>query len=277
MKKVTTVVLIAALCFSANSNAQFWKKIKKRAEEAAKETVARKVEEKTARETEKSFDSVFNNKGKLFKGKKVKIASNYAFTHQYTMEITSENSTTEIIYYLTNEHEYMGSSFTTGKDQTFFTVTDLPNEAIHTFMDLGDQKTMSSIRIDLNAPSEEKMNTNNFSVVPTGQTKKILGFECEEFQVTGPKLSGKVWVTQEADISFQKAFNQLKSKKMKRSKGVDQSWVSMVDGLALEMKMIDYSRKKPKPITMICTSLTKGDFSIETSKYQNIKNNSKNK
>ncbi|PCJ95289.1 MAG: hypothetical protein COA50_08740 [Flavobacteriaceae bacterium] len=269
MKNLRGILLIAALSFFTTSNAQFWKKLTKKAGEAAKEKITQKVEEKTAKETEKTFDTVFNNKGKLFKNKKTKKLASYTFSHQYIMEVISEKDTTDITYYLTNEHEYMASSFSVGEDQEFITVMDLPNSAIHTFMDFGNRKTSNSIKIDLDEVSDSEKNPANFSISPTGQSKKIIGFTCEEFQVTGPQLSGTVWVTQEADISFQKAFSQLKSKKMKGTKGMDQSWVSMVDGLALEMKMIDYSQKKPKPVKMICTSLSKSNFSIDTAAYEN--------
>ena len=269
MRNLKGVLLIASLCVFTTSNAQFFKKLKKRAQEAAERAVERKVEEKTERETEKAFDTIFNNKGKLFKNKKAEKLDSYHFTHQYTMEVISEKDTTEITYYLTNEDEYMGSSFTAGKNQEFLTVMDLPNAAIHTFMDFGNRKTSSSIRIDIEEVKEAEMNSNEFTISATGKSKEIVGFICDEFQVTGPQLSGTIWVTQEADISFQKSFTQLKSKKMKASKGIDQSWVSMVDGLALEMKMIDYSRKNPKPIQMICTSLEELEFTIITEDYEN--------
>lgn len=269
MKNLQRILLVVALFSFTTSNAQFWKKLKKKAEQAIEETVSRKVEEKTEKETEKAFDTVFNNQGKLFKGKKAKAANSYSFTHQYTMEISSGKDITEITYYLTNEEEYMGTAINVGnKSQEFITVMDLPNSAIHTFMNMGNQKMLTSFKIDLDDIDEDPSNGSEFSINSTGQTKNIIGYDCQEFQVTGPKLSGKVWVTQDADISFQKAFAQLKSKKMKSKKGIDQSWVTMVDGLTLEMNMIDYSRKKPKTIKMICTSLAENPFTIETSTYQ---------
>ncbi|WP_350286626.1 DUF4412 domain-containing protein [uncultured Croceitalea sp.] len=269
MRALKGILPVMIFCFITTGNAQFFKKLKKRVQEAAEQTAERKVAEKTERETEKTFDTVFNNKGKLFKKKKAKKLAGYSFSHKYKMQVISETDTTDITYYLTNANEYMGSSFITGKNQEFITVMDLPNAAIHTFMDLGGRKTSNSIKIDLDEVDLDEMNTNEFTISATGMSKEIIGFLCEEFQVTGPQLSGTVWVTQEADISFQKAFSQLKSKKIKRLKGIDQSWVSMVDGLTLEMKMIDYSQKKPKPIRMICTSLNETNFSIETSEYNN--------
>lgn len=268
MKNGKLVLLFAALFVFTNVNAQLLKKLKKRAEEAAKEAVSRKVEQKTERETEKAFDTVFNNNGRLFKGKKAKVSAGYSFSHQYVMDIVSEKDTIEMTYYLTNNHEYMGSSFNTGKTEEFITVMDLPNAAIHTFMDFGGQKSMTSFKIDLDASNDVQTKASQFDIVSTGQTKDILGYLCEEFQVTGPKISGKIWVTKDANISFQKAFNVMKTKKMKRTKGIDQSWVSMVDGLALEMVMVDYSRKKPKPVKMICKSISEQDFSLQTAEYQ---------
>ncbi|WP_339840624.1 DUF4412 domain-containing protein [uncultured Maribacter sp.] len=268
MKTFKLLTLLFAFGITTNSSAQFFKNLKKRAQEAAEQTIERKVAEKTERETEKSFDTVFNNKGRVFKNGKVEKADTYNFSHQYIMEIISDKDTTDITYYLTNENEYMGSSFSAGKDQEFITVMDLPNSAIHTFMDMGGQRTMNSMHIDLEDSSDLEMNSNEYSISPTGQTKKIIGYECDEYQMTGPQVSGTVWVTQEADISFQKAFTKLKTKKIKSTKGMDQSWVSMVDGLTLEMKMIDYSRKKPKPITMVCTNLSEHNFSINTLEYE---------
>ncbi len=268
MKTIKILTLLLLFGVTGTTNAQFWKKLKDRAKEAAAQTIERKVAEKTERETDKTFDSVFNNKGKLFKKNKAKKLDSYTFSHQYVMEITSDDTTTDITYYLTNDHEYMGSSFSAGKNQEFITVMDLPNAAMHTFMDMKGQKTMSSFKLHLNDVSDTAVNSDAFKVVSTGQTKTILGFECEEFQVTGPQLSGSVWVTQDAGITFQKAFSQLKSKKMKRTKGVNPSWVSMVDGLVLEMKMIDYSQKKPQPIKMICTDLSEREFTINTLAYK---------
>jgi hypothetical protein len=272
MKILKRILLFAALFSFTTSNAQFWKKLKKKAAKAIENTVVRKVEEKSEKETDKAFDSVFNNNGKLFKGKKIKVAERYTFTHQYNMEIKVGNGKkdiTEITYYLTNDYEYMGSTFNSGrKNQEFISVVDLPNNAVHTFMNLGNQKSRTSFNFNSEDADENEKNVSKFQINSTGQTKKIVGYLCEEYQITGPQLSGKVWVTQYADISFHKAFTQLKSKKMKKVKGVDQSWLSMVDGLVLEMKMVDNSKRKPKPITMRCTSLSKKDFSIETATYQ---------
>lgn len=73
MKTLKILLLISALSFSGGVQAQFWKKLKKRAEQAAEETIYRKAEEKTSEKTEKAMDSIFeapNKVGKKKRGKK---------------------------------------------------------------------------------------------------------------------------------------------------------------------------------------------------------------
>lgn len=263
------IVVLLVLGMTTPGNAQFLKKLGDRAKDAAARTVERKVAQKTERQTEKTFDTVFNNKGGLFNSKKTEKLESYTFSHQYIMEVISEKDTTDITYYLTNIDEYLGSSFSKGKNEKFITVMDLPNSAVHTFMDMGGRKTTSSFRIDLEDVSDTETDNDQFSIASTGQSKKIIGYECEEFQVTGPQLSGTVWVTQEANISFQKAFASMMGKKIKGQKGgIDPAWTSRVDGLALEMEMIDYSQKNPKPVKMVCTDLSENNFSINTLDYE---------
>ncbi|XLS29146.1 OmpA family protein [Flavobacteriaceae bacterium M23B6Z8] len=71
-KYIAFICTIFALLFGGiqESDAQFWKKLKKKAEQRAKETIERKVEEKTEQKTEQAIDSIFDITEK--KGKKKK-------------------------------------------------------------------------------------------------------------------------------------------------------------------------------------------------------------
>lgn len=264
--KILMVLFLVGM--TTTSNAQFWKKLTKKAQEAAEQTVERKVAEKTERETDKTFDTVFNNKGKLFKSKKAEKLETYSFTHQYVMDIISDKDTTNITYYLSSEHDYLGSSFRPRKDQEYFTVMDLSNSAVHTFLNLDGQRSMTSFKIDLDEIVKENINASEYTIYATGQTKKILGYECLEYQISGNKIAGTTWITEEADVTFQKAFSTLQ-KDSKLTNGINQSWVSVVEGLSLEMKMTDYTKKKTKYVKTICTNLEEINFSINTLEYDN--------
>ena len=73
MRVLQVLFFLTVFLVSAPSlEAQFWKKLKKRAEQAAEETIQRKVEEKTAEETEKAMDSILEAPGKKIRKKKKK-------------------------------------------------------------------------------------------------------------------------------------------------------------------------------------------------------------
>ena len=61
MKNLKTLTILLFFCFTANMNAQFLKRIVKRASEVAQETLKRKTEEKSERTASDAFDSVFNS------------------------------------------------------------------------------------------------------------------------------------------------------------------------------------------------------------------------
>ncbi len=267
MKPMQFLMLCLLLGGTTATQAQFWKNLSKKAQEAAERTVERKVEEKSEREAEKSFDSVFNNQGKLFKGKKAAPAAMYTFTHIYSMDIVDGKRTTAVRYYLNIEQPYFGTSTVTEDGGQMVTVLDIPEQTAHTFMDMGDSKTIMSFGLDLEGEVDETMDQASMEITITGNTKEILGYQCEEYQVTGPDHEGTLWVTQEASVSFSDAFVNLKSDKSQSNSGLNQAWMSMVDGLVLEMTMTDTTRKKPTTIQMICTDLQESEFSIDPSQY----------
>lgn len=263
--RITLICLL--LCSTSAIHAQFWKNLSKKAQEAAERTIERKVEEKSERETEKSFDSVFNNQGKLFKGNKAEPAAVYSFSHTYTMEIIDGKNTTEVLYYLTNEHSYFGTSTSTERGPQMITVLDIPAQTAHTFMDSGDSKTIMSFGLDLEAEVDDTMEQASMEITATGNTKEILGYSCEEYAVVAEEYEGTLWVTPDAGISFSDAFANLSSSSLQSTKGMNQAWMSMVEGLVLEMNMTDTSRKKPSTVQMICTGLQESEFSIDPSGY----------
>lgn len=65
MKRNQLVLIAFCLLISGGTNAQFLKKLGKRAEEAAQRTIERKVEEKTEEKTGQAIDSVFDAPKKL--------------------------------------------------------------------------------------------------------------------------------------------------------------------------------------------------------------------
>jgi hypothetical protein len=269
MKTLKTLILLMAICLSTGTQAQFLKKLKKRAAEAAESTMERKVEEKTMKETEKAFDSTFNNQGKLFKKETAKPAEFYSFSYKYVMHIDDGKNPTDINYYLNEEGSYIGSGMDLQENEEIVTVIDIPSETAHMFMNLGEQRSTMSFGLDFEQVTENAAEGTGVSITPTDNTKMILGYTCYEYEVEGKNFHGSVWVTDEADVSFGNSFYKMKNKKFKALKNTDQSWMATIDGLTMETTITDTSRKKPTTITMTCTALDAVEYIINTSEYIN--------
>tara|TARA_R110002049_G_scaffold147934_2_gene310812 strand:- start:2216 stop:3496 length:1281 start_codon:yes stop_codon:yes gene_type:complete len=94
---ITIVSLILLLGNIQTVEAQFLKKLKKRAEEAATEAISRKVEEKTTEKTEKAMDTILNVDKKIIINKKDK---EYPKTNdeEYNEEYDENNSEAFEVY-----------------------------------------------------------------------------------------------------------------------------------------------------------------------------------
>ncbi|MGB5435017.1 MAG: hypothetical protein WBM98_03925, partial [Maribacter sp.] len=87
MKTKTIVLLLLFMGMGLTTQAQFFKKLKERAKDAAEETILRKSEQKVAQETDQTMEKIFNMK--LGKGKMVDpsvLPPSYEFNWRYTLE-----------------------------------------------------------------------------------------------------------------------------------------------------------------------------------------------
>lgn len=275
MKTLKTVLIIITICFTSNAEAQIWKKLTKKAEKAVERTLGKKVEEKAERETDKAFDSTFNNSKASRKKNKKKNANlfgmsnvspekTYAFSHKYVMQIKDDKKPVSIAYYLNNTDNYIGFEIPDMKDKTF-SVMDLEKEVMFMLMDNKGDKTLMAMNLNLNQVTNNAIEETDYSITATGNTKTILGYMCKEYNVKGKDSYGTVWITKDAGVSFSKSFYRTKQKK-----GLDQHWMSMVNGLPMEMTMTDTSRRKPKTTQMNCILLEKSNFNIETANYKKL-------
>ncbi|MCF6348977.1 MAG: DUF4412 domain-containing protein [Flavobacteriaceae bacterium] len=251
--------------------AQLWKKLKKRAKEAAERTLERKVEDKTVQKTEKAMDTILNVDKKI-KGKKKTNempSQTYDFTYKYVMQMIDGKKIVDFEYLLIEGGDYLGINMSASKND-MVTVIDIQKQTMFMFMKNGDQKTQMSIGFNFEDVESEVDEAYDVEINQTNNTKIILGYNCTEYNVKGNGFEGSVWITQEANITFPKSFYKMKNKRFKTTKSMDQSWIANIDGLTLEMNIIDTTKKKPKTIQMNCIALEKQDYSIETSMYKKM-------
>jgi hypothetical protein len=142
---------------------------------------------------------------------------------------------------------------------------DLDRKAMFMFMENKGDKSQMSMNLDIEEIADDAMEESDMKITPTGNTKTILGYTCHEFKVVGKDITGTIWVTQDAGISFAKSFYNVKAKK-----GMDQSWMKLINGLTMQMDMVDTSKRKPQNISMTCISLEKTSLNIESKAYKKL-------
>ncbi|MDC6384646.1 DUF4412 domain-containing protein [Flagellimonas taeanensis] len=183
MKTKTVITTLLVLCFAVSSQAQFLKKLKKAAENAAERTILNRTDEEVSKGTDNTIDSI--TKGK--KGKKNENANTkeigeteknldstkqqnqakeaamqkkmagllgggglkgipdiYEFSYRATMKITTQKEETEIHYWMEPGQRYFGNRYNDGRTNSI-TVMDMENQAMVMFTDDGKQKMAMKI------------------------------------------------------------------------------------------------------------------------------------
>ncbi|MDO6596059.1 DUF4412 domain-containing protein [Oceanihabitans sp. 2_MG-2023] len=252
MKFFKLSLIMLSFCVTTNTQTQLLKELGNVAERAEAHTLEKKAGKTTREQRQVNSTSA--------------IQKTYTFTHKFVMQIQSNKHNTNINYFLNNDANYIGTSMDLGNNITkMITVMDISTKKATMFMEINNQKTQMSIPIDLDSMTEDAMQEQDVKITPTGKTKNILNFTCHEYKVEGKDYNGNVWVTQDAGVTFSKAFYQAKVKK-----GLNQSWMSMINGLTMEMNITDTSKRKDQNMVMKCIALEKSNLTINGSDYKKM-------
>ena len=194
--------------------------------------------------------------------RKAEPATSYAFNQKIEMQMTSEKDVILINYFLPTTGNFICAEVVDEKKKDeMYTVFDLDQEAMFTYMNNAGSKIRMGIKFRLDDAEDE----SPYTITATGNTKVILGYNCSEYLVVGEDMTGNVWVTTEADVRFPSSFYNIK-----QNKSANQKWMKDVEGWAMEMEMTDTSKKKPKTFTMNCLSIEKFDFTLNSNEYQKM-------
>jgi len=266
MKTIKAILLILVLSITANTQAQFFKKLQKKAEQKIEREAERRAQRRVDKKIDKTYDKLEKGIDSSLEKKDDTTSSTkkYVFTHVYAMEMTYKKDVIVFEYYLKNNANYLAVNFPNMKTG-MISIMDLDQGKSITLMETGDQKTQMTMKFGFKETIEEA--NEDIEINKTGNTKKILGYTCYEYDVTGKDFNSKVWVTNEAGISFPKDFQGSGGKKMKNQ---NNNWVFEMDGMVLEMIVTDTSKRKPKTSTMTCTKLAKEANTIDTSLYKKM-------
>ncbi len=272
MKTKNIITIVLFLFLGVNSQAQFWKKIKDRAKDAAEETVLNKTSEKAAEKTDKTMEKIFDmdfGKGMSTIDPSV-LPESYTYTWRYTLQMEHKKGSMAIDYFLRENGTDYGSKLmmqqknvTTG----MLMIMDPARGTTTILMDMGGQKTGQVI-----ASPQEKLEELVQEDVPTDYdfkeigTKEILGYTCQGFQMENEEAIITMYVASNTPVSL----NQVYGNDSKRlPKGFDPKWLDRIGENSLMMEMDFKNKKKPKQSSkMRCIALEESPLEIVISAYQ---------
>jgi len=206
-------------------------------------------------------------------------ASNYNFTHKYIVEVTDHRGRENIIeYYLPTNGNYIGmNTEKINSQKSITTVIDIDQKATFMFMKNGDTKTLWASNLDFTAMVRDATNLKDIQVESTNETKKILGYECKKYNVTGEDMHAVVWVAKDAaanlsekiiyQLSFYRFINQRRT-----DYGNDQSeYMEALMGLTMKIVNTDTSRRNPRVTTWVCGAFEPYSYNIVSAEYEEIR------
>ncbi|ULQ52051.1 DUF4412 domain-containing protein [Flavihumibacter fluvii] len=160
------------------------------------------------------------------------------------------------------------------KGEGMFSVYDIANNRLLMFM-VGQKMAMSmdmskmGQKIDsMKKQHPEKANIDNdFKVSKTGKSGKVLGYTCEQYQITSKKSNSLIWITRELGTgfaNFSQIFPQMMKSNPSGSSLPDLSGVN--DGIMLKMETI--SSETGDITKMEAKSIHKEGKTIKTAEYK---------
>jgi hypothetical protein len=229
--KVLSIYLLISLLSTNSLEAQLLKKLKKRVQEATEDVIAEKAAQKAEQETGEVLDSLLeidpdyqaNYQQQLNQmigsgSENIPIEESYTFQTSVTYELTmtDKNQPSVVNYemWFPEKEGYMAtkvknSSKGDGKDMpsSMLSILDDKNQAMIIIMEeqkIAQLLSMAKIKeIAVEENETESAVTQFNSVQKTGNTKKILGYKCDEFSSQNETNKFTFWITKDLAL-FQK-------------------------------------------------------------------------
>ena len=271
MKTKYILFLLTCFAISFNAEAQFLKKLKKKAQQAAERTILKKTDEVVTKKTEKAIDGATSEKkdssktvmgdgvgrgasGSTLNGgpgdqtkrnainetgnlKGSMLPNSYAFDWEYKTEIVIGKKEKINIDYLINSNtkDYFGMSLKTEETQQYDMLMLMDNKLrVSTMlMDVQGQKMAQMTKM----PEVKNKGTKTSKKVDIEEigTKTILGYKCYGIKASSTEYVVTLYYTLDAEISFSSLFNMTNSKSA--PKGFDPALLEVLneEGLLMEM------------------------------------------
>jgi hypothetical protein len=279
------------------SNAQFFKKLKKKAKDAVERTVLERTDKEVSKGTDRAIDSITQGKkGKktpksigetekntptkkqtdaknkamqqkmagLFGGKDLNgVPDIYTFSYKATMKITTRKDETEIQYWMEPDQRYFGNWQEQGTTNSI-SIMDMENKMVVMFMDDGERKSAMKMPVGkkmmekMAKKMEQKSNSDDVQVTPIGN-KTILGYTCQGYQITSKEGISKIWLTDEAPVGFLVGMGQAES--------IPTTGLPIGNNTMFMEMQFESAKKKKDNFSMLCTELVQEDLILVKADY----------
>lgn len=270
----TTIQILFFLILGTSTQAQFFKKIAKSAEQAAERAVLKKTEQKASEKTDKAMDGLFNTEiGGVMGDSNMDpsvLPESYYYEWRYTLLTDHKKGSMKMHYYLkeggTNfasrmemEQKTMMGEMLMVMDQGLGVTTILMNSN-----GKKNGQIISSPKIDLEDINTENSN-EDYEFKEMG-AKEILGYTCKGFQIENEETKMTMYVAFDTPVSLNKVYG---NNPKQLPKGFDPKWLDKIGKNSLMMEMDIQNKKKPKQSAkMRCVALEKDPMTIKIADYE---------
>lgn len=270
MKK-NTIALITILLIGTCVQGQFLKKLGKRVEKAAENTVLKKAEQETSKKTDQVLDNVLNMEIGQMGAKQVNpetLPSSYVFDWRYTLTMSHKKGDMKLHYFLSEDSDAFGSRPEMEKQNSSFgnmvMVMDPSRSTTTILIDSEGQKTgMAMSSPDISKEVSKQANVDEYSFKQIG-TKEILGYTCQGFQMVSEDAEITMYLAMDVPVSFNNMYHGKNAKHL--PKGFNPKWLKQIGEHSLMMEM-NYTDKGNDTIQITCVALEKEAIRFDLSEY----------
>lgn len=280
-KNIITALLI--LCFAVPTQAQFLKKLKKKAGDAVERTVLNRTDKEVSKTTDEAIDGMIESdtndnkqtdqntrdmqesiQSLLGGGNLENVPDEYTFSYKAVMEISADKDANEIEYWMEPDVKYFGTKIVQS-DTENLTVLDLENKTITMYMENKGDKMIMPMRTDnklfkkILANAEEESNAEDFKFVEI-ESKTILGYRCKGYQITTDDGISKVWITNQTPVGFNSGLFDMEHEYATSAIPMDEN------SMMMEMEFTPH-KKSGDSYHMKCTEFSKVKMSVKKADY----------
>ncbi|WP_400075267.1 DUF4412 domain-containing protein [Winogradskyella sp. R77965] len=274
MKTKTHILSIAFLILASQlSYGQIWKKLKKKAEKAVEEVVVRKTADKAAEMAGKGMDKIFDINLNGAQADPSILPENYEFEWKYTLQMIHKQGTMNMNYYLKPDAKYFGSQAELEGNPMangIFMVFDEELDIMAIFMDTKNGKGKAGQILKNSSGDIEELSEEDAAILDDYtftelDTKTILGYECQGYQMENDELKMTMYFATDSPVSFNQVYgNHIKNV----PEGFDPKWMEKAENSIIMEMDIENKKRKKHSAKMVCVALEESPKTLVVSEYE---------